>query len=394
MVRDVLQPERKRKSSRVIGNIAKKKKSQSEQLGSLVARVVGVDFSGSSTDAGKLILVAECKLFSERDAWTLVVDRVRSVNAMSGNVEKNPTEACKVLRAALLGLKTECLNDVNAKPIQLIVGVDSPPSVAAQFISPLSWRDWAKTFSARYPAPEAFRTATTHIPPKALAAESKPKLPSSSPSLKKVKKTPPVTRKFDSMATAVELEPKRETDILAKVPFAPQNLRMFRQTYHAIAGLYGPLVDEFTVVPCGLRELRGNSLTQVEKPLKLQECPAVVLKACRENQALLFESCPASVLKRLGLYKPPYKSKGQKMDAAAHEAAFRRRQQLLKILEKGVATTGTGNGVLKVVFPDVPLRHQLVDDAGADALDAVLAAVGAACATRSPKFPSPSDGCW
>jgi len=151
---------------------------------------------------------------------------------------------------------------------------------------------------------------------------------------------------------------------------------------------------QFTVVPCGPSNLKVNSPSHIEKPLELHECPAAVLKACRESRALLFESCPASVLKRLGLYKPPYKSKGQKKDDAAHEMALRRRQQLLKILEKGVAMTGTENVLLRVLFPGDLLRRQLVDDAGADALDAVLAAVGASCAAKSPKFPSPSDGCW
>eukprot|EP00928_Gymnodinium_smaydae_P078321 TRINITY_DN6217_c0_g2_i1.p1 TRINITY_DN6217_c0_g2~~TRINITY_DN6217_c0_g2_i1.p1 ORF type:complete len:334 (+),score=64.98 TRINITY_DN6217_c0_g2_i1:65-1066(+) len=291
------------------------------------ARVIGVDFSGSAKDAGRLTLVAECELSGSKGQWKLHVLRVRTVEEISNGSARTAADSCRAL--------CEELRRLHATPgPQLIVGLDSPPSVAAQFIQPLQWRRWVKEFPTRFPTAEAFRRA--HI----------------------VKQ---------SGSAAKTLEPKRETDILTKVPFAPQNLRMFRQSYNAIAGVYGPLAGEFAVIPC----MRPS-----------------------EGQPLLFESCPASVLKRLGLYKPSYKSKGLS-DVKSIEAARGRRQALLRALERGVAVAPGGDaGVLAVDFSSAGLKRSLVEDPGADGLDAVLAAVGAACATRSGSFPAPCDGVW
>merc|ERR1712032_145588 len=101
------------------------------------------------------------------------------------------------------------------------------------------------------------------------------------------------------------------------------------------------------------------------------------------RQPLLFESCPASVLKRLDLYKESYK--GTKPE---HR---NRRKTLLSIFSKGVCVGGTSSDKIVLQVPK-RLQTKLVEDAGADALDAVLAAVGASCATRRKDFPAPHDG--
>lgn len=99
------------------------------------------------------------------------------------------------------------------------------------------------------------------------------------------------------------------------------------------------------------------------------------------------ESCPASVLKRLGLYTEPYKGRDP--------TQRRRREELLRRLERGVAVGGDSAGGASVALAlgaGAGLRARLEADAGADALDAVLAALGAACATRRAGFPAPHDG--
>mmetsp|Transcript_59647 Transcript_59647/g.186991 ORF Transcript_59647/g.186991 Transcript_59647/m.186991 type:complete len:112 (+) Transcript_59647:3-338(+) len=96
------------------------------------------------------------------------------------------------------------------------------------------------------------------------------------------------------------------------------------------------------------------------------------------------ESCPASVLKRLGLYDEAYKGTGP--------AQRRRRAQLITLLERGIEVGGTSSGTVALSLEALSLRTRLVADAGADALDAILAALGAACATRRKDFPAPHDG--
>lgn len=127
-------------------------------------------------------------------------------------------------------------------------------------------------------------------------------------------------------------EPKRATDVESKTPWCAFNIRLFRQSYHGMAELLRPLVIE--------------SRAQV---LPMQP-PAPGL-------AWLIETCPASALKHLG-WRGSYKG------AAFPEA----RREILRRL------SGTH---LLAPLPRA-LQKRVVEDAGGDALDSIIAAVATA----------------
>ena len=65
----------------------------------------------------------------------------------------SPELATTALRSELL--KAAATED------QVIVGIDSPPSIARQFIAQRQWVKWVAKFSEQYPTPAAFRQATS-----------------------------------------------------------------------------------------------------------------------------------------------------------------------------------------------------------------------------------------
>ncbi len=139
-------------------------------------------------------------------------------------------------------------------------------------------------------------------------------------------------------------ELRRPTDIEAKTPFCAWNLRLYRQTYHGIADLLAPLVaaGRATVGP---------------------------MQPPTEGRAWILETCPASVLKRLGLYRP---YKGRAAALARSRGAI-----LGALIERGALTK-----------PPRPLRSRLIEDRGGDALDAVIACLAAAAAARREHPPA------
>ena len=123
---------------------------------------------------------------------------------------------------------------------------------------------------------------------------------------------------------------RRRCDDDARAPFCPYNLRIFRQTFHGIRDVLAPLVrDQLIAVP-----------------------PAQPLIPGR---AIVLESCPASTLKREGLYRP-YKGK-----TVAHQAQRSRIVDWLRQSEQ-------------IRLDRADLLATLVDDPGGDALDSVIAA--------------------
>ena len=72
-------------------------------------------------------------------------------------------------------------------------------------------------------------------------------------------------------------ESKRSCDVTAKTPFAAWNLRLYRQTWHSLVGLYAPLLAASAVTVAPFQRDDGK-------------------------RPRLAEICPASTLKRLGLY--------------------------------------------------------------------------------------------
>ena len=155
---------------------------------------------------------------------------------------------------ATAALRSELLEAAKSQA-QVIVGVDSPPSIAKQFIAQKDWATWVAKFFRNYPTPAAFRKATSLL--------------------------------RSGHCKKSRIEPKRMTDVRHKTPLAPQNLRMYKQTWWAITGVYLPLAQSgFCVAPC--------------------------MPIGRKQKHLLMESCPASLLKRLDLYSKPYKGKDVK----------------------------------------------------------------------------------
>jgi hypothetical protein len=124
-------------------------------------------------------------------------------------------------------------------------------------------------------------------------------------------------------------EHKRVTDVETRTPFCPYNLRMYRQTYWGIAHILMPLVGAGTAV-------------------------ALPMQAPRPGVPWLLETCPASVLKRSGLYRP-YKGVSD-----SHRG--QRRRILDTLIARGWLAIGAKG-----------LRQRILGDAGGDALDAVVA---------------------
>lgn len=131
-------------------------------------------------------------------------------------------------------------------------------------------------------------------------------------------------------------ELKRRTDVEARTPFAVYNLRLFRQTYAGIAEVLRPLVatDAARVLP-------------MQHPV--------------DGKPVIAEICPASLLKSRGLY-PSYKGRRD-----AHRRA--RRSIVRGLAARGLLAPLTAR-----------IARTVVADHGGDALDSVVAALGAAVA--------------
>ncbi|MEX2455342.1 MAG: hypothetical protein WD470_11595 [Rhodospirillaceae bacterium] len=138
-------------------------------------------------------------------------------------------------------------------------------------------------------------------------------------------------------------ELKRRTDREARVPWCAYNLRLYRQTWAGIRHVLWPLV----------RDDRAR---------------AVPMQPATPGLPVIAETCPASILKKESLYVP-YKGRGD----------------LLKAARAGLLDALVARRALAPLPAD--LRQTAVANAGGDALDAVIAAIGAARAEP----PEPRD---
>ena len=127
-------------------------------------------------------------------------------------------------------------------------------------------------------------------------------------------------------------ELRRVTDGDARTPFSPYNLRMYRQTYHALRDVLAPLVERDAV-----------RVPPMQSPRSLDG-----------ERPWLLEICPAVTLKRMGLYRP-YKGREPR------HAAMRR--AILAALEPATP----------LLLPRA-LRRKILADTEGDALDSVIAA--------------------
>ena len=131
-------------------------------------------------------------------------------------------------------------------------------------------------------------------------------------------------------------EVKRNCDRLARTPWCAYNLRLRHQTFHGLGALLRPLIlaDQAVVLP-------------MQQP--------------RDDRPWLIETCPASLLIAIG-YRPPYKGRKQKDVRSALVSELVQRK-LFRPLPAGIHRT-------------------VIDNAGGDALDSILAAVATAAALR------------
>jgi hypothetical protein len=132
---------------------------------------------------------------------------------------------------------------------------------------------------------------------------------------------------------------RRQTDVDARAPFDPYHYRIIYQTFHGMHAV--------------LRPLRRDPRTAV-LPFRYDRLPGA--------ERVLVEACPASTLKRLGLPHQNYKQ-------PAGGPLTRRRRLTRRAILDGIASA--------VHLADRDLRV-MMRDPGGDALDAVLAALGAA----------------
>lgn len=190
-----------------------------------------------------------------------------------------------------------------------LAGLDFPFSLPRRLIPESRWEDFIAGFARRYPTPEAFRDHCT--------------------------------------ARGGGRELKRRTDIEARVPFSAYNLRLYRQTYWGIREVLHPLIA-------------GDAARVIPIQTLVRDRPGIA------------EICPASILKREGLYLS-YKGRG----AAPREARASIVEQLIerRLLRR----------------PATPIHSRLLDDPGGDALDAVIAAIGAARVIADPDAMRPRD---
>lgn len=149
---------------------------------------------------------------------------------------------------------------------------------------------------------------------------------------------------------------RRLTDQEAKAPFDCYHYRIIYQTFHGMRDVLGPLA-----------RTRGTAIV----PFHYRRLAAA--------RRVVVEACPGSTLKRLGLPHQNYKQ------PAGGPLTPRRRRTRRAILQ----------GLAAYARIAEPQRRVIMRNGGGDALDAVIAAVGAAqawlgadhrCIARQPRY--------
>lgn len=197
------------------------------------------------------------------------------------------------------------LRDFVSSHPDALFGFDFPFGLPARLLAGgVDWEDFVLTFPAHYADPHQFRQRC--------------------------------------LTEAKGREVKRRTDEASRAPWSPYNLRLYRQTYWGVSGLLSPWVR--TQTACVL---------PMQMPLP--------------GRAWVVEVCPASTLRRLGLYRR-YKRRD--------EAGCAMRAAVLAALKAG--------GELVVGSGEV--RRLVARDAAGDALDSVVAAFAAWRALHRPSL--------
>ena len=137
---------------------------------------------------------------------------------------------------------------------------------------------------------------------------------------------------------------RRLTDIEEKAPFDPYHYRIIYQTFYGMRDVLGPLLRS-----------RGTAILPFQ------------YRRLSSARRVIVEACPASTLKRLGLPHQNYKQpEGGPLTA--------KRLRTRRVILEGLA------GHVEI---SAPHRRAIMRNGGGDALDAVIAAVGAARSWRT-----------
>lgn len=264
------------------------------------AAFVGVDFSGAE-NAGRKVWVARAEPADGAEGPRLLVTDCLRAEELPGGAAR---------REVALPALVAWLAAQGRPEAPCVAGLDFPFGLHATLAAAPDLRSFILGFAARHPTPEAMQATCA--------------------------------------AAGREGELKRDCDRELKTPFAPQNLRLYRQTWHGIAQVLAPLCT----VGARVAPIQGAPGTGSRTGL------------------WLLETCPASTLKRSERYRP-YKSSAPK-----HRAE---RTGLLDWLRsRGVA-----------VPPAVAQRA--LDDADGDALDSLICAEVAWRAWRAAARGEPLD---
>jgi hypothetical protein len=185
-------------------------------------------------------------------------------------------------------------------------GLDFPFSLPGFLLDNDDWGTFVRKFPERYKTPEQFRESCHNA----------------------VRK-----REFR------KIEFKRRTEEENKAPLCAYNLWLFKQTYFGIRNVLHPLVrDRLACI--------------------------LPMQTCEKGKPWVLEICPASTLKREGIYIP-YKGKTEV-----------KKQSRIRIL-KHLSTRGV------VVSPEV--AEVAIEDSKGDALDSVIAAFATCRALQEPE---------
>ncbi len=150
---------------------------------------------------------------------------------------------------------------------------------------------------------------------------------------------------------------RRLTDIEERAPFDPYHYRIIYQTFHGMRDVLRPL-----------RRRRHTAILPFQ------------YRRLATARRVLVEACPASTLKRMGL---PHQNYKQPEGGPLTSKRLRTRRRILEGLSAHVRIGDTD-------------RRRIMRDGGADALDSVIAAVGAlrswretdhAGVARHPRYP-------
>jgi hypothetical protein len=137
---------------------------------------------------------------------------------------------------------------------------------------------------------------------------------------------------------------RRLTDIEAKAPFDPYHYRIIYQTFYGMRDVLGQL-----------RHLKYTAILPFQ------------YRRLASARRVLVEACPASTLKRMGLPHQNYKQ------PEGGPLTYRRRRTRRTIME----------GITEHISMSDAQRRVIMRNGGGDALDAVIAALGAVRAWRA-----------